>query len=110
MLLPLHCTRPEMQSPDIVSCTAAGQCNVQCNPSYPKICATNAGKFCVNLQNNPNFCGSCNKTCPSDTNMRCAAYQDEALCSLMARRALAIAVKILAAHLSRTVNLAQAQL
>jgi hypothetical protein len=49
---------------------AAGDCNVECNAASPTVCTTNSGKFCVNLQNNPNFCSACNVTCPSDKNNR----------------------------------------
>ncbi|CAL5224936.1 g7705 [Coccomyxa viridis] len=50
-------------------CTG-GQCTVSCDPSAPTTCQTNSGLFCVNLNSNPNFCGTCNTTCPSDINNR----------------------------------------
>ena len=50
---------------------------MQCSASDPTACTTNSGKFCANLNTNPNFCGSCNKTCPSDTNNRCGAEARE---------------------------------
>lgn len=40
-------------------------------PNPPvQACATNSGPFCANLQTDPNFCGACNTTCPSDSNAR----------------------------------------
>ena len=48
-------------------CTA-GNCIATCLSSALTQCQTGQGPFCANLQTDPNYCGSCVKSCPSDAN------------------------------------------
>ncbi|BDA44528.1 probable protein GRIM REAPER at C-terminar half [Coccomyxa sp. Obi] len=63
-------------------------CTVTCVKPNPPVqaCATNSGPFCANLQTDPNFCGSCNTTCPSDANARGSRSCTDGVCGITCDR------------------------
>jgi hypothetical protein len=64
----------------------AGLCTVKCLRATLTPCATNSGPFCANLNTNPNFCGSCNTTCPSDLNNQGTRVCTDGTCGVICNR------------------------
>ena len=63
-LEPLSTMALEADLPNVPRPLLAGQCTVQCSAADPTACTTNSGKFCANLNTNPNFCGSLQQDLP----------------------------------------------
>ena len=53
----------------VAQCTN-GNCIATCLSPLLTQCLTGSGPFCANLQTDPNYCGSCATSCPSDQNNR----------------------------------------
>ena len=47
-----------------------GNCIATCLSPALTQCLTGSGPFCANLQTDPNYCGNCATSCPSDQNNR----------------------------------------
>lgn len=53
----------------VAQCTN-GNCIATCLSPALTQCLTGSGPFCANLQTDPNYCGNCATSCPSDQNNR----------------------------------------